>query len=157
RTAFDVACRMPYPANVEVIDQIYQATGLTRRRLADYVARHPGFPGIAGAMAAVEASDEGAESVWETRARMAVVAAGLPRPETQVRIHDVHGRFLARVDMCWPQHRVVFEYDGDGPHSTRPQRDRDIVRWNDLTDAGYTVIRVRAPHLRGDLPRVLAQ
>ncbi len=157
RTAFDVACRMPYPASVEVIDQIYQATRLTRRRLAEYVARHPGFPGIAQAAAAVDASDEGAESVWETRARMAVVAAGLPRPETQVCIHDADGSFLARVDMCWPQYRVIFEYDGDDPHSTKRQRDRDITRWNDLTDAGYAVIRVRAPHLRGDMPRVLEQ
>ncbi|WP_182358397.1 DUF559 domain-containing protein [Tomitella gaofuii] len=157
RTAFDVACRMPYPANVEVIDQIYQATTLTRRRLAEYVARHPGFPGITQAAAAVEASDEGAESVWETRARMAVVASGLPRPETQVYIYDADGRFLARVDMCWPQYRVIFEYDGDDPHSTTRQRDRDITRWNDLTDAGYAVIRVRAPHLQGTMPRVLGQ
>ncbi|QDQ98733.1 endonuclease domain-containing protein [Tomitella fengzijianii] len=157
RTAFDVARRMPYPANVEVIDQIYQATGLTRRGLAEYVAEHPGFRGVAQAAAAVEASDEGAESVWETRARMAVVAAGLPRPEAQVDIRDADGAFLARVDMCWPQYRVIFEYDGDGAHSTVRQRDRDITRWNDLTDAGYTVIRVRAPHLRGAMPRVLEQ
>ncbi len=59
--------------------------------------------------------------------------------------------------MCRPQYRVVFEYDGDGTHSTRRQRDRDLTRWNDLIDAGYAVIRVRAPHLRGDLPRALAQ
>lgn len=157
RTAFDVARRMPYPQSVEVVDALYQATGLTRRELAEYAQAHRGLRGGPRVPAVIEASDEGAESVWETRARLAVVASGLPRPRTQVVIRRADGAFLARVDMCWPEYRVVFEYDGDAPHATRAQRDRDIERWNDLHEAGYAVIRVRAPQLRGGAPKVLGQ
>lgn len=157
RTAFDVARRLPYPQSVEVVDALYQATGLTRRQLTEYAQAHRGLRGGPRVLPVIRCSDEGAESVWETRARIAVVASGLPRPRTQMVIRRADGSFVARVDMCWPQYRVVFEYDGDAPHATREQRDRDIERWNDLHEAGYAVIRVRAPQLRGEAPRVLGQ
>lgn len=157
RTAFDVARRLPYPRSVEVVDALYQATGLTRAELAGYARSHRGMRGGPRVPAVIDDSDEGAESVWETRARLAVIASGLPRPRTQVVIRSADGAFIARVDMCWPEYRVVFEYDGDAPHATTAQRDRDIVRWNALHEAGYVVIRVRAPHLRGGAPTALAQ
>lgn len=157
RTAFDVARRLAFSQSVEVIDQIYQATGLTREQLADYAVRHSGLHGVRRVPAAIDASDEGAESVWETRARLAVIASGLPRPRTQLEIRWPNGEFIARVDMCWPEYRVIFEYDGDGPHSTTKQRDRDIERWNELLEAGYRVVRVRAPQLMRPNPRVLSQ
>lgn len=157
RTAFDVARRVPYPQSVEVVDALYQATNLTRAVLAEYSRTHRGLRGGPRVPAVIEASDEGAESVWETRARLAVVAAGLPPPRTQVDIRRADGSFIARVDMCWPEYRVVFEYDGDAPHATTAQRDRDIVRWNDLHEAGYVVIRVRAPHLRDGAAKALGQ
>ena len=43
------------------------------------------------------------ESAMETRLRMCLVLAGLPRPQVQVPLHDDHGRFLGRADLYYPE------------------------------------------------------
>ena len=78
----------------------------------------------------------------ETRVRMLLVLAGLPRPEAQVSLYDDRGEFIARADLYYPGHKLVLEYDG-GTH-----RDRlvaDDRRQNALLRAGYRVLRFTAP------------
>lgn len=59
-------------------------------------------------------------------ARVALVDAGLPRPQTQVEIFDECGGFVARVDMAYEDVLVAIEYDG-AQHWTDPAvRQRDI-------------------------------
>lgn len=33
-------------------------------------------------------------------------------PELQFELRDEHGRFVARTDAAWPEHRTVGEFDG---------------------------------------------
>jgi Protein of unknown function (DUF559) len=146
RTAFDIGRRLDIDGAVEAIDAIYQATGLRRSGLAQYAAGYPGARGVRRLCDVVELSDEGAESVWETRTRLALVRSGLPRPETQREIFGCSGVFIGRVDMCWPRWRVIVEYDGDH-HFDYEARNRDIERWNALEAAGWRVIRVKKRQL----------
>ncbi|MBV9410392.1 MAG: DUF559 domain-containing protein [Acidimicrobiia bacterium] len=37
---------------------------------------------------------------------------GLPPPVRQFVVYDVHGEFVARVDLCWPQLGLFIELDG---------------------------------------------
>jgi very-short-patch-repair endonuclease len=77
---------------------------------------------------------EPAESPMETRLRWLLLKAGVPRPEVQVWLAEAR----ARVDLYYPDSRLVIEYDG-GNH-----RDRlvdDNRRQNLLINAGYTVLR----------------
>lgn len=62
-------------------------------------------------------------------------AHDLPRPQTNYGIEGME------VDACWPQQRVVVELDGWGPHATRHAFQDDRTRANDLTGAGWTVLR----------------
>src|SRR5438067_13649072 len=48
----------------------------------------------------------------ETRLRMLLVLAGLPRPAAQVSLQDARGRFLGRPDLYCPGARLGIEYDG---------------------------------------------
>ena len=52
-----------------------------------------------------------AESQQETRVRLLIGRSRLPAPVAQFRIL-VEGRFVARVDFAWPEHKVALEYDG---------------------------------------------
>jgi very-short-patch-repair endonuclease len=89
----------------------------------------------------VDLAEPKAESAMETRLRMILVLAGLPRPEVQVAIHDEHGRCLGRPDMLYRHQRLALEYDG------RNHRERvfdDNRRQNGLVGAGFRVLRFSA-------------
>lgn len=92
--------------------------------------------------------DGGAESPQETRTRLALIDAGLPRPQTQIRVLDEYGDFVARIDMGYEDLRVGIEYDGPQHWTNREQRDRDIDRYTALLDVGWTIIRVSSELLR---------
>ena len=146
RTAFDLGRRLPLDRAVEAVDAIYQATGVTRSKLSKYADGHSGARGLVQLRQVIELSDEGAESVWETRTRLAIIADGFPRPESQVHVFDAAGQFIGRADLGWPQWRVLVEYDGND-HFNFEQRNRDVERWNALEAAGWRVIRVKKRQL----------
>src|SRR5256885_6163010 len=49
----------------------------------------------------------------ETRLRMELVRARLPRPSVQAELHDPAGNFIGRVDLYYPDRRLAMEYDGE--------------------------------------------
>lgn len=65
-----------------------------------------------------------------------VRTAGLPSPETNVRVGGYE------VDFLWRAQRLVVEVDGYAFHSSRAAFERDHVRDADLDDAGFRVRRV---------------
>jgi very-short-patch-repair endonuclease len=81
-----------------------------------------------------------AESPMESRLRMLLVLARLPRPEAQVEIRDGR-RFLGRVDLYYRDQRLGLEYDG-GTH--RNNLAEDNRRQNRLIDAGIRLLRFTA-------------
>lgn len=92
--------------------------------------------------------DSGAESPQETRTRLVLIDAGLPVPQTQIRVCDDYGDFIARIDMGYRELRVGIEYDGPQHWTDAAQRDRDIDRYTALADLGWTIIRVSSDLLR---------
>jgi very-short-patch-repair endonuclease len=77
-----------------------------------------------------------------------LIAGGLPRPQTQIVVHNNWGRVLARIDMGWEEWLVGVEYDGP-QHWTDPRiRANDIERTAELERRGWRLIRVSADLLR---------
>lgn len=62
------------------------------------------------------------ESLLETLMVQLIRAAGLPEPVRQYRVFDESGRFVARVDLCWPDLGVFVELDGQ-QHKDQPVYD----------------------------------
>ena len=62
---------------------------------------HRGARGMVQLRRVVELMDGGAESPQETRTRLLLIAAGFPKPQTQIVVVDEHGCFVGRVDMGW--------------------------------------------------------
>jgi very-short-patch-repair endonuclease len=75
----------------------------------------------------------------ETRVRLLLVLSGLPRPETQVRVEDENGDFVARADMAYRDKRVLIEYDGAWHWERRAADER---RREAMRNLGWTVIVV---------------
>lgn len=141
RTAFDLGRRYA-DTNIAIplLDALMNATGLTVEAISHVAAAHPGARGVATLRSALELVDGGAESLPESRLRLLLVGAGLPRPETQIEFPELR----IRVDMGWRAWNVAVEYDGIQHWNDRRQRSWDIDRIALLEEAGWTVVRVSA-------------
>lgn len=87
------------------------------------------------------------DSPRETRLRLCLVLAGLPEPVCNLRIGGAE-RAIARVDLALPEYGVVLEYEGDHHRTGRTQWEHDVRRYEDLTAAGFVVIRVTSHRFR---------
>jgi hypothetical protein len=148
RTAFDLGRRTGLIRAVIRLDALSRATGLQLFELDALVDRHRGARGMIQLRRVLGLVDDGAESPQETRTRLLLLDAGLPRPQTQIVACDGFGCPFARIDMGWERWRVGVEYDG-AQHWTDPaQRTYDIDRLADLADRGWRIVRVSGDLLR---------
>lgn len=104
--------------------------------------------GVRSARAAAPLLDGRSESPPESWLRVLLVAAGLPPPDVQ-HVVTHQGAFVARVDLAWPEQRLVVEYDGEH-HLQRRQRVADLRRREALELAGWTVVVLMAEDVFGD-------
>ncbi len=72
----------------------------------------------------------------ERRLLRLIERAGLPAPETNIRLHG------HEVDMYWRSQHLVVEFDGWAYHSTRSAFERDRLRDADLLLHGERVMRI---------------
>lgn len=141
RAVVDLGGRDPLTEGVVAADMVLHSRRITHAELRTYVAEHPRAKGIARLRRVVDLAEPKAESPMESRLRMLLVLAGLPRPEVQGPIHDVQGHPLGRPDLLYRVQRLAIEYDG-GTH-----RDRlvdDNRRQNGLIGAGLRLLRFTA-------------
>ena len=82
--------------------------------------------------------------------------AGLSGPLVQFDVLDRAGRFVARVDLPYPELRLAIEYDGDH-HRERGTFRRDVARLDALRLCGWTVLRFTADDVLRHPARVVAQ
>lgn len=146
RTAWDLARRLPPLEAVVTVD------GLARRGRfdpAELLARRRDRPGVRGCRRldrVVDLADPRAESPPETRLRVLLMEAGLPKPEVQYEVRDEYGFTLARADLAYPDARLAIEYDG-AVHFDRLHNHRDQDRDARLASHGWLTLRVRADGL----------
>jgi very-short-patch-repair endonuclease len=145
RTVADLGSRLPLIEAVVAVDMALHKRLVHADDLRAYVAAHPGRKGIARLRRVAVLAEPRAESAMETRLRLLLVRAGLPRPEAQVQLHDDRGRFLGRPDLYYPAQRLCLEYDG-GTH--RNSLIQDNRRQNGLLNAGFRLLRFTAADLR---------
>jgi hypothetical protein len=144
-TAVRLAGSLPEVDAVVAVDRFVagRVVALDRIRAAAAVARGPGS---ARARAVVALADGLAASPQETRLRLLVGSSSLPQPVAQFVVR-LDGRFVARVDLAWPDRRVALEYDGLW-HAEPGQFAKDRQRLNLLQAAGWRVVFVTAADLR---------
>ena len=153
RTALDLACWLPLMAAVASIDALARVTELNIADVELHAMRKRGRRGITRARRAIGLADAGAQSPKESWLRTIILQAGLPRPRTQIPVHDEFGRPIAYLDMGWEDIKVAVEYDGDHHRTRRSQYSYDIRRLEMLHRRGWIVIRVTAEDTAEDVLR----
>jgi hypothetical protein len=88
------------------------------------------------------------ESEPERLLAMALVQCGLPEPQLQYIVRDAHGAFVARVDLAYPESRIVIEYDSFQEHTGAVALVRDSARRNAITALGFHVLTATAADLQ---------
>lgn len=149
RTAFDIGRRTTNRLHaLQRLDALANVTDLKAADVEAVVVEHRGARGLVRLRQILPLVDGGAESPQETRTRLALIDAGLPKPQTQIRVYGAYGDFVARIDMGYQELRVGIEYDGPQHWTDPAQRDRDIDRYTALADLGWKIVRVSSDLLR---------
>jgi hypothetical protein len=148
RTAFDIGRRDRLETAIIRVDALANATGLKPEDVERVAEGRRGARGMVQLRRVVELMDGGAESPQETRTRLLLIAAGFPKPQTQVIVVKEDDAFVGRVDMGWAEWKVAVEYDGPQHWTDPEQHARDIDRLADLAAQGWLIIRVSRDLLR---------
>ncbi|TQS46922.1 endonuclease domain-containing protein [Cryptosporangium phraense] len=145
RTAWEIASGNDLVEAVVGLDVLFAHQ---RPRKAAMAAWTENFPRSKAARA-IALADPRAESPQETRTRVRLVLAGFPPPTTQ---HEVFAddRFVARVDLAWPNAKVALEYDGAHHVGDTRQMAHDRERLNKLQAEGWLVLHLTAADLKNE-------
>ncbi len=79
------------------------------------------------------------DSGWNRRVGRLLVQSGLPRPSFEYWIKAPDGQ-RNRLDLVYPEQRVVVELDSVRWHLNRRSFEGDRRKWNRLINAGWTVL-----------------
>jgi predicted transcriptional regulator of viral defense system len=163
RTLVDCAREWSLTDSVIGFDAAIHALQVDRAELRHAVLTGTHRVGIAGAARALDLADGRAESPLETRGRLALLSAGLPRPELQVEIHDAAG-FVGRVDGWYEEAAVAIELDGKvkyvDPVNGAPSGDilwREKRREDRMRDLGIRFVRLGNEDLGAPWPQKAAR
>lgn len=149
RTVADLARTLPFEPALVIADAALHGGLVTPGELADAVRRVTGWRGAPAARRVVAFADGLAESVGESRSRVAIAHAGLPPPVPQWELAGHDGVLLGRVDFWWPDHGLVGEFDGRVKYGRplRPGQDPSEVvfaeklREDAIRAQGYRFVR----------------
>lgn len=139
RMMLDIAATLPERDLAYVLEECFVKRLLSEAELSDILLRAGRHPGAA-ALAHVAHNRTGSltESAAQRRLLELIELADLPRPETERPVLDY------RVDLLWPDLRLIVEVDGYSSHGTRGAFERDRRRDARLNAAGFMVLRFTA-------------
>lgn len=144
RTILDVARYVGVARLARVVEAARRAGLVTWSSLTATLVRHArrGRHGTRRLRAVILAGahrEEITDSDFELLVLSLMRDHGLPEPVLHHRVFD-GGRFVAEVDLAYPQWRIAIECDG-AIHREEDVRERDLPRQNDLVLQGWTVLR----------------
>jgi very-short-patch-repair endonuclease len=153
RTVVDLARRLPLIDAVIVLDMALHRRLASLSSLKAWAAANSGRRGVAALRRALDLAEPATESPMETRLRLLLIFAGLPKPRVQTKLRDRSGAFLARPDLYYPTHCLAIEYDGV---THKDSIAADNRRQNRLLDTGHRVLRFTAGDVLGNPSAVVS-
>jgi very-short-patch-repair endonuclease len=159
RTVLDLAAALDRDDLEHLLAEAQGRNRSTLDQLDTLIDRYPRRRGTRRLRSLLEQGDPARTRACSERRLLALIRrAGLPAPETNTILHG------HEVDFLWRRERVVVEVDGHAWHASRPARERDALRDQELVMRGYLVLRVtwfqitrRPEALVARLAAVLAQ
>lgn len=145
RTAFDLGRHLPRGEALARLDALMRATPFSAEDVKLLAKRYRGARGLRRLGELLPLVDGGAASPKETWLRLLCIDAGLPKPATQIPVHE-GWQLVSVLDMGWEDYKVAAEYDGGQHQTDRRQFVKDMNRLAKTPDLGWTVVRVVAEH-----------
>ena len=84
------------------------------------------------------------DSPMETRLRMLIVLSGLPEPDVNHKLYDEHGNVRRRLDLSYPDLRLIIEYDGRDHIERVENWESDLERREEFDDEEWRILIVTA-------------
>ncbi|MBP2371176.1 DUF559 domain-containing protein [Pseudonocardia parietis] len=156
RTAFDLARWRSPTEGIVAVDALARGA-FAPDLLLNFTVRYAGLRGVRKILDALTWADARSGSPPETRLRLLLVRAGLPRPVPQHPVLDDERRRALWLDLAWPEHRLAVEYDGDDHFATPEKARADAQRHTRLVAAGWRVLRYTAHEMRHEPDRIVAE
>jgi hypothetical protein len=156
RTAFDLARGADLQEAVVAVDRLANRHRFHPDQLQEWCARYRGHRGVAQIPRVLALATPYSGSPMETRLRLLIIGAGLPRPEVQWVVQDLATRTAFWLDLAWPDLRIGIEYEGE-PHTEPARVLRDIARATRLVDLGWRVYRYSKVEVYGEPDRIIAE
>jgi len=157
RTVVDLARSLSFMEGVVVADSALRLGKTTDFGLADMLRACARWPGIERARSVVRFSDELAESVLESCARVVFAEAGLPPPVLQAAIVSTEGEFVGRVDFYWPEYQTIAEADGMAKYDDPSRARREVKRDIRLRETGNKLVHFTWGELFNQRERVITR
>lgn len=146
-TAIELARTLRRPRALAVLDAALRSGACSADELDAVLREQKGRRGIVKVRGLLPHADGRAESPMESEARLVFIDGGLPRPELQFEIVDLHGK-LWRVDFAWPASNVVAEYDSLQWHANPDGWKHDRIKAARLQECGWTTVTMVVDDIR---------
>lgn len=82
------------------------------------------------------------ESYMESKLRLMLVLAGLPEPDVNEVVYDIHGTWIACPDLAWRPVLLGLQYEGNHHRVDPRQWHSDINRDEAMVELGWTILRI---------------
>jgi very-short-patch-repair endonuclease len=156
RTAYDLARWHTHDDGVVAVDMLANKGGFEPADLATFLTRYPGARGSVGVPAVLADADRRSGSPPESRLRLLLHQAGLPRLEAQWAVQDEETRTAVWLDLAYPDHMIGIEYEGE--QHTEPEAVlRDVGRYTRLVDKGWRIYRYTKYEIRDEPERIVGE
>ena len=156
RTAFDLARRLDLVEGVVAVDALANRRRFHPDMILHLSARHRGLRGVDRIPEVLTHATRWSGSPMESRLRMIIVGAGLPRPELQWVVQDPQARTAVWLDMAWPELKIAIEYEGE-VHTSTERVLRDVGRYTRLVDDTWRIYRYTKYEVYGEPRKIIAQ
>lgn len=156
RTAFDLGRLDDVVEAVIGVDALAHKYVFNPDLLLNFSVRYPRARGVGKLPEVLALADRKAMSPMETRLRLHLVMAGLPRPVTQHPVQDPISRTAVWLDLAYPTRRIGIEYEGE-QHARPEDVLRDVGRYTALVDAGWRIYRYTKYEIRDEADKIVAQ
>jgi very-short-patch-repair endonuclease len=144
RTVLDCATSLPFAEALAIADSALQRALVDHDELVAAADRSRGR-GRQAKLTVVRHADARAANAFESGLRAIVIEAGLTGFVPQVTIRTP--RLTARVDLADVDRKIVLEADSYAFHGSRQALERDCRRYDELTLAGWLVLRFAWEHV----------
>jgi very-short-patch-repair endonuclease len=138
----ELAATLPLVDAVVAVDAMLRLKLVTLAHLWVHCDRIQGQRHSRSARRVLKFARENVDSPMETRLRMLLVLAGLPEPKVAFNLVDDDGVVLRRLDLSYPDVRLIVEYDGRHHIERVQQWASDLDRREEFDRGNWRIVVV---------------